>query len=273
MFRFEIWYDIFHCSISATAIKKLKEQLTCSICLGTYTNPKLLQCHHAYCQQCLARLVQQDQQGQLTLTCPSCRQVTAIPASGVAGLQSDFRVNQLLEIVGEDWKKREMSMPESASVTSPKKVGSDSALCVPPHGSITVCCPEHDGKEKDLYCHTCGETICLYCVMKGGKHQTHLFEKLDKAFEKYTSEISSSLAIIESVLAQFDAHCNEISSQQKIIEGDIHNTTTPDVRKSELITHLHHLNQAKLKNLATQKDQIEDHPGTVEQAISVHEGD
>ncbi len=79
------------------ALKKLEEQLTCSVCLDTYTNPKQLQCHHVYCQQCLARLVVRDQQGQLSLTCPTCRQVTPVPADGVAGLQAAFRVNQLLK--------------------------------------------------------------------------------------------------------------------------------------------------------------------------------
>ncbi len=249
-----------YCSILTVALKKLKEQLTCSICLGTYTNPKLLQCHHAYCQQCLARLVQQDQQGQLTLTCPTCRQVTPIPASGVAGLRSDFRTNQLLEIAGEDWKKRETSVPENVEIaaTSPK-VESASASSLTPHENTTVCCPEHDGKEVTLYCETCGESICLKCVMKGGKHQSHVCEELDEVFEKCKKEISSSLA-------QLDVHCNEISNQRETIEADIHNTIIPDIRKTELISQLHQLIQAKLKPLAAQRDQIE----TVQVQLSRH---
>ena len=35
------------------AIKKLEEQLNCSICLDTFTDPKLLQCFHVYCRKCL----------------------------------------------------------------------------------------------------------------------------------------------------------------------------------------------------------------------------
>ncbi len=114
-------------------LKKLKEQLTCSICLGTYTYPKLLHCNHAYCQQCLVMLVQQDQQGQLTLTCPTCRQVTPIPASGVASLQSDFRTNQFLEIVGED-----CTTSENISIAVPKKLESASASSLTQQRNITV---------------------------------------------------------------------------------------------------------------------------------------
>ena len=39
------------------AIKKLEDQLNCSICLDTYTDPKLLQCFHVYCRKCLIKLV------------------------------------------------------------------------------------------------------------------------------------------------------------------------------------------------------------------------
>ena len=80
-------------------LKKLfEDQLNCSICLGTHTDPKLLQCFHVYCRQCLVPLVDRDQQGRLGLSCPTCRQVTPIPDRGVAGLQPAFHINHLLEV-------------------------------------------------------------------------------------------------------------------------------------------------------------------------------
>ncbi len=74
-------------------------------------------------------LVQQDQQGQLTLTCPTCRHVTPVPANGVAGLQANFRLNQLLEIV-EEHKKAKVA-------TTPQKEESTSASSAP-RGDITI---------------------------------------------------------------------------------------------------------------------------------------
>ena len=83
--------------------RKLIESLKCSICLDTYNDPKTLPCTHGhvYCQKCLENLVKQDQQRNLYLTCPMCRQAAPIPTSGIAGLQADFRTNFLLEMVGE----------------------------------------------------------------------------------------------------------------------------------------------------------------------------
>ena len=247
--------------MAAIALEKLEDRLNCSICLDTYTNPKLLQCFHVYCQQCLVRLVDRDQQGQLILTCPNCRQVTPTPAGGVAGLQSAFHINQLLEIVKE-YKKANLP------IVSPERAENSSAD-ITRHRNTTVCCPEHDEREVELYCETCGETICFKCIMKDEKHHSHNYEELSKAFEKYKGEITSflepmekHLENVERTLAQLDVHCAEISDQQTTIETDIHNTITQlheklDIRKTELIGQLHQLTQAKLKSLAAKRDQIE----------------
>ena len=81
--------------MAETVLKKLKEELNCSICFDTYTDPKLLQCFHVYCKKCLVPLVVRDQQGKLGLTCPTCRQITPVPDRGVAGLTSAFHITRL----------------------------------------------------------------------------------------------------------------------------------------------------------------------------------
>ena len=78
-------------------LEKIEEQLQCSVCLETYTNPKQLLCQHTCCLECLRPLVK-SQQGQLSVSCPLCRHVTPVPAEGVAGLQSAVHITGLLEI-------------------------------------------------------------------------------------------------------------------------------------------------------------------------------
>ena len=82
-------------------LKKFEKELNCSICMNIYSDPKLLQCLHAYCRKCLVKLVVRDQQGQLILSCPMCRHDTPVPANGVAGLQPAFQINHFLEIIKE----------------------------------------------------------------------------------------------------------------------------------------------------------------------------
>ena len=244
------------------ALKNLEDQLNCAICLDTYTEPKVLQCHHVYCRKCLVRLVVRDQQGQLILTCPKCRHDTHIPADdGIGDLQSAFEVNHFLEIIDEYKKSKDaVSSLEGAesdvtSSTSSKK--------------LTPYCSEHEDRKLELYCEKCEELICFECAFKGGKHHNHDSEKINLLVEKYKSEITSSLkpmeeelTIVNKALAQLDTCSGEISDQRAAIEANIHDKIQQlhvflDVRKTELIGQLHRITQRKLKGLATQRDQIE----------------
>ena len=239
-------------------VKELEELLNCSFCLDTYTDPKLLQCFHVYCRQCLVPLVDQDQQGQLGLTCPICRQVTPVPERGVAGLQSAFHINRFLEI------KESLQRPENPAATLEEAA----PTYVNPVKKASHCFV-HEDKELELYCETCGELICMRCALKGGKHHDHSYEDLGQAFRKYKEEISSSLepmekqvTIMKKALGQLDARCGEISDQRTATAVNIHGTfrrlqEVLDVRETELIGQLDQVTQGKLKSLAVQRDQIE----------------
>ena len=243
------------------ALKRLEEQLNCSICLDTFTDPKLLQCFHVYCQQCLVPLGVRDQQGQLSLTCPTCRQVTPIPPSGVAGLQSAFHINHLLEI--QDSVKKLQNPPTNFEVA----VGG-TGVENPPKNAAQFCF-EHVEEELKLYCETCGKLICYKCALKGGKHHSHEYEELDQSFEKYKKEITSSIEpmekkveIIKKGLALIEQRCREISNQREAIENNVHITFRRlreflTVRETELIGQLHQMTQGKLKGLTAKSDQIE----------------
>ena len=240
------------------ALKKLEEQLNCPICLDIYTDPKLLQCFHVCCQQCLVPLTVQDQQGKLSLTCPTCRQVTAIPGNAVGSLPSAFHINHLLEL-RKSFKEAEKS---AAALENAIPTALDSI-------KTANLCSIHNGKELELYCGTCEELICLKCALKGGKHHSHDCEELKEAFQKYKDEITPSLepverkiAIIKRKLAEFDVHRGEISDKQAATESEIHTTfrrmrALLESRETELIGRLHKLTQLKLKGLAEERDQVE----------------
>ena len=244
------------------ALKKVEDQLDCSICLETYTDPKLLQCLHVFCCKCLVKLVVRDKQGQLILTCPICRQDTPVPANGTAGLQPAFHINHLLEIA-EELKKATVDPQVSA-----EKAERVSTSLTPAVNKTKVFCPDY-GKEVELYCTTCERLICLKCAIKGGKHHSHDYEDLEQTFEKYKEEMTASLGPVEQQLttvkkslAQFERRCGEISDQRAAIQADVHKRFRQlremlDVRETEVIGQLHQLTQSKLKNLAVQRDQIE----------------
>ena len=251
-----VWLQLECCSIEMAekVVEKLEEQLNCSVCLDTYTNPKLLQCFHVYCQHCLVRLVVRDREGHLGITCPNCRQVTPVPDRGVAGLKPAFYINRLIEI---------LEKPENPATTLKKATPVSANLGKASH------CFVHKGKEFELYCETCEELICFKCALKGGKHHDHDYEELDQAFMKYKEEITpwlepmeKQVATIKQALAQIETCSGEISDQRAATADNIHVTfgklrEVLNIRETELIGQLDQMTQGKLKNLAAQSDQIE----------------
>ena len=204
-------------------------------------------------------LVARDQRGQLSLTCPTCRQTTPIPGTGVSGLQSAFHINHLLEIVEEHKKDKDTAIAETIEgVTTGVALQQQSSHCT-----------EHVNEELKLYCETCSEVICYKCVTKWGKHHSHDYKSIEESFEKYKEEISSFLepmgnqnTKIDQALTDLETCSAEVSVQQELIEANIEGTVKElhivlEARKIELLNRLQAITRGKLKSLTAQKDQLE----------------
>ena len=223
-------------AVAKQAIKKLEDQLTCAICLDDLKNPKLLQCFHVYCKDCLQRLVVRDQQGQLSLSCPTCRESTVLPqATGVSGLQSAFHVHHLLEIKDALEKVKEPQKVKCDKCKTPKPATSYCrdcgeficATCTTVHREwdafakhevvameqfeskvkqldalkkVTLYCSLHQGKELEIYCETCEELICHNCTISKHCRPEHKYVLVSDTFEKHKAEITTSLNKVEEKL-------------------------------------------------------------------------
>ncbi len=196
-------------------------------------------------------MVVQNEEGGRSLLCPTCRQATPIPPSGVSSLQSAFHINHLLEIQ-ESFKKSEGS-------ASSKREGASNITT--PSKKVLLYCPEHNNKELELYCQTCEKLICSKCGLRGGKHQSHEYEDIEEAFGRYKEEMTPSLESMEKqrkrineALTELGTRRDEISNQRQTIEADIRSR---HFRETELIGQLHAMTQGKMKNLAAQEDHLE----------------
>ena len=81
----------------STLMHNLKEEVTCSVCIHLYTNPKQLPCLHIFCLECLNDLVRTSaRHGKIK--CPICQTEVAVPESGtMETLPSSFYVKNLLD--------------------------------------------------------------------------------------------------------------------------------------------------------------------------------
>ena len=80
-------------------LKNIKEQVTCSICLDTFTDPKTIACLHTFCCDCLkkqALISQRDGK----FRCPECQAEVDLPeANRFEKLPTSFHHNSLLSVL------------------------------------------------------------------------------------------------------------------------------------------------------------------------------
>lgn len=72
-------------------LRENDETMECSLCLKTFTTPKLLPCFHTFCLRCLQEYVERNAHNQ-KFACPLCAFECVIPAGGVDELQTNFYI-------------------------------------------------------------------------------------------------------------------------------------------------------------------------------------
>ena len=275
-------------AVAKQALKKLEDQLTCAICLDAFKDPKLLQCFHVYCKDCLQRLVVQDRRGQLSLSCPNCRQSTLLPpATGVSGLQPAFHIHHLFEIQDALKKVKDPQKVQCEKCTkstrpatdfcrdcgkficekctemhseweefskhevvSMEQIQSNVKQLVPPK-KVTLYCSQHEGMKLDLYCETCGELICLHCTVK--KHKDHQYDLVGDTFEKHKAEITTSLEPVEEQLSVVSKALEQFDLQSQELDKL---EVAMEANIGQQIRHLQELLEARKAELVGQMKQL-----------------
>ena len=271
----------------AEVLKKLADQLECSICLDSFTDPKLLQCFHVFCKDCLEPLVLRDQHG-MSLRCPNCRRSTLLPANGVSGLQAAFLVHHLFEIrdalqkvkqgqegqktLCEKCNKRKANgfcrdcgdfvceacievhqtwkEYSTHTVISLEQLKSDATEMVTPTKK-TLYCSKHPGKELDLFCETDQELICRDCIVK--THRDHQYDLVNEAFPKHRDAIASHLEPVRQQLNTVNKAIHDLGTTQDQIMDQRAAIETIIQRK---IKQLHEALEVRKAELIGQLDQM-----------------
>uniref|UniRef100_A0A671L6E5 RING-type E3 ubiquitin transferase n=1 Tax=Sinocyclocheilus anshuiensis TaxID=1608454 RepID=A0A671L6E5_9TELE len=176
-----------------------KQFLMCSICLEHYHNPKVLPCLHTFCERCLQNYIPPQ---SLTLSCPVCRQTSILPEKGVAALQNNFFITNLMEVLQ---REQDCTRPEASSGLE----SAGAATYAPP-----LSCPNHEGKVMEFYCESCETAMCLECTE--GEHREHVTVPLRDVLEQHKAALKNQLDAIRNRLPQLTAAIelvNEISKQ------------------------------------------------------------
>ena len=172
-------------------VKNLKKQLTCSICLDTYTEPKTISCLHTFCCQCLERHARVSQR-QGKFRCPECQAEIDLPEGNrFDRLPNSFFHKSLLGVLeAEDCQ----AIPRQQQET----------------------CSQHTEERLRYYCSTCEASVCPVCVTED--HRGHAFDLLEKAVQEEKKNIMSTVETIKEKADLFRAELKKLEKTSEDVE-------------------------------------------------------
>ena len=212
-------------------LKNLKEQVTCSICLDTYTKPKTIACLHTFCCECLEKYALTNQtQGKFR--CPDCQEDVFIPEGNrFDNLPTSFLHNNLLSLLavrqtGEgseiscgicNKKSAEISYcfdceklmcPDCVNAHEVFQAAAFEGHKVTPVKQFQVqdyevllkrqsfCSQQyHEREVTRFYCLECQTCVCQICIVTD--HKNHNVDPLEKAADREKTNIMASVELMK----------------------------------------------------------------------------
>ncbi|XP_073506266.1 E3 ubiquitin/ISG15 ligase TRIM25-like [Phyllobates terribilis] len=187
----------------------LREELDCSICLSTYTDPVMLRCGHNFCRMCIDQALDtQDESG--VYFCPDCReQFLERPA-----LMRNFTLSSIVRnfLHSEPRQEEITGIFCTYCIHSPVPAVKSCLLCEASlcenHLRVHSKSPEHvlsdpstslekrkcsvHKKILEYYCTEDAACICVSCSL-AGEHRGHCVELLDETSEKKKEKLRNLL--------------------------------------------------------------------------------
>ena len=280
--------------VAEEAVQKIDSRLECSICFENFKEPKLLSCFHTFCKPCLERLVVPGPEGQ-SLTCPTCRRHVMLEENGVSGLQTDFNINELLDIRESLEKAAKKNCNNCKALVASKYCKDCRAFycdnCTQIHNSWSpndghnmlgvkevkpgdlkpakppMKCKKHLDKETNLYCQTCSQLICSDCMIR--IHKEHDYDVVADVFPEHKEKLVSSLKPlkeklneVDCAISAFNTKLNELNNQRAAVKQEIKTEIDKlrklvNTRETELLASLDSYADQKITDLEKDKNKVD----------------
>ena len=244
-----------------TLLHNLHEEVSCSVCMSPFTEPKILPCFHTFCLHCLNEL-QRTSGKRGEITCPECRRKYQVPGSGYPkDLPANFRMNSLLDVMaiqkcnvaGVKCGNCEKTSAQSFYCFKCCAFWCDD--CIAAHNVIRankehkvlaikdfqdqdiedvlkrpVFCQKehHESKKLKFFCKDCEVAICNTCVVT--LHEGHVKVPLQDAANERKLRLESVLESQKgkalrkrNMIARLQKECNEIKEQVACVKKGAQN--------------------------------------------------
>ena len=243
-----------------TLLDNLHEEVSCSVCMTTFTDPKILPCLHSFCLHCLNGILRTSGRYDI-FPCPECRKEVQVPSSGkLKDLPTNFRMNSLLDVLAI--KECHTAGVKCANCDKSSRQSSYCFQCcafwchecITAHNLIKAnkehrvlalkdfedqdiedvlkrpafCQQKHHEKEElKFFCKNCDVAICNLCVAT--IHDGHAKIVLEEAASERKIQVESvietqkkNIEHKKNVIAYLERQCNRIEARGNAVKRDIH---------------------------------------------------
>ena len=242
-----------------TLLDNLHEEVSCSVCMCKFTDPKQLPCLHSFCLDCLNG-IQRTSANPNVIACPECRQGFRVPENGnLQALPTNFRITSLLDVLaikecntsgvkcGNCDKKSEHSFycfqccafwcddcialhngirankeHHALALKDFQDQDFESILNQPAFCGK----PGHEKKELEFFCKSCEVAICYSCVAT--VHDGHPKILLDEAANERKLHIKAAIESQKQIALQkkekvskIQGNCENIQAQVDCAKKDV----------------------------------------------------
>ena len=222
--------------------KNLKKQVTCSICLDTYTEPKTISCLHTFCCECLERHARVSQR-QGKFRCPECQAEIDLPEGNrFDRLPNSFFHKSLLGVIEAEDRQ---AIPRQQQGT----------------------CSQHTEERVRYYCSSCEVYVCPICVTED--HRGHAFDVLEKAVQEGKKSIMSAVETIKEKANLFGAELRKLEetsedvemiiaiAKQEVSEATEHVITKTRQQEKQLLESLEMMRRKRIERVNSAKQELE----------------
>ena len=221
-------------------VENLKKQVTCSICLDTYTDPKILSCFHTFCCKCLKEHARKTHR-QGKFRCPECQAEIDLPEGNrFDRLSTSFIHNSLLGLLETEDRED---------------------LLRPPF------CSQHKNERLRYFCSSCEVCICPVCFAED--HRGHEFDVIEKVLQEDKKYIMLNVETIKEKANLFREEIRKLEktsgdvemiitiAKQQVSEAAQHVITKTLQQEKQLLESLEMTRRKRTERIHSAKEELE----------------
>ncbi|XP_038052433.1 tripartite motif-containing protein 45-like [Patiria miniata] len=223
--------------------------LECPICCCRFKDPKMLDCLHSFCLNCLDEMMSKQKSETEKITCPVCRRETQVPDGGLQSLSSSFflislvdEINKQEQLLGkalsasatcescEDGHDGELRCPdckenickmcqeahqflrctEGHRIIPAQELETSSVVPTDLTKTVTPKCRKHIEQPLCFYCESCDILICVMCAVTEHRSADHTYTEVSDVIKSFRENVNDILHKFEKSKEQYASKADSI---------------------------------------------------------------